>query len=289
MEPAFVEVAGGPPIATWDLGGPGRGAPALLVAHATGFHTRCYRAMVRLLTGRFRVVGFDCRGHGHSGTPPLDADEAGRVPAMDWACFADDALAVVDALELERPLGFGHSCGGTVLLLAELRRPGTFAALYTYEPVVAAPEVWTGLGDAFNPAPTARRRRAVFASREAALENFSAKPPLSSLREDVLVDYVEGGFADQPDGTVALRCDPAAEAATYVMAMHNEAWDRLAEVGCPVTAACGGVHADFGRAAAGGVASRVQHGSLEEHPELGHLGPLERPDEVAEAVAKSLL
>lgn len=284
-----MEVAGGLPLATWKLGGPRGPAPALLVAHATGFHARCYRALAQGLTDRLRVVAFDCRGHGHSGTPSLEADPDGRVPTMDWACFAEDALAVVDALGLERPLAFGHSCGGTLLLLAEQQRPGTFSAIYAYEPVVASPEVWAGQGEAFNPAPAARRRRAVFASRAAALENFSSKPPLSSLRSDVLVDYVQGGFSEQPDGTIAVRCDPAAEAATYVMGRHNDVWDRLPEVSCPVTAACGGVHAEFGRTAARGVASRVQHGSWEEHPELGHLGPLERPDVVAQALATRLL
>ena len=290
VEPAFVEVAGGLRIATWEMGGPSGPAPTLLVAHATGFHTRCYRALAEALADRFRVVGFDCRGHGHSATPPLEPEGDGRVPTMDWGCFADDALAVVDALaSKERPLAFGHSCGGTLLLLAEQRRPGTFDAIYAYEPVVASPEVWATMGPGFDPAAGARRRRATFASRAAALENFSSKPPLSSLRADVLVDYVEGGFAEQPDGTVALRCDPTVEAATYTMGRHNDAWERLPEVGCPVTAAHGGVDADFGRAAARDVAARVRRGALEEHPELGHLGPLERPDVVAAAVAAGLL
>ena len=283
-----MEVAGGLALATWELGGPEGPAPTLLVAHATGFHTRCYRALAAGLTDRFRVVGFDCRGHGHSGTPSLKADAEGLVPAMEWTRFAEDARAVVDALGLERPLAFGHSSGGTLLLLAEQRRPGAFSAIYAYEPAVASPAVWAGLGEASSPAPAARRRRAVFTSTAAALENFASKPPLSTLRSDVLADYVEGGFSEQPDGTVALRCDPGAEAATYVMGMHNDAWERLPEVACPVTVACGGVHADFGRAAAGGVASRVRRGRLEEHAELGHLGPLERPGEVAEAVAARL-
>ena len=33
---------------------------------------------------------------------------------------------------------FGHSLGGTLALAAELRRPGTFAAMFLYEPVIAA-------------------------------------------------------------------------------------------------------------------------------------------------------
>jgi pimeloyl-ACP methyl ester carboxylesterase len=288
VEPTYVDGVDGVRVATWDLagaaGGPG-GRPALLVAHATGFHSRCYRALAASLGERFRVVGFDCPGHGHSTTPSLQADEEGRVPAMGWDRFGRDALAVVDALGLEHPVAFGHSSGGAVLLLAEQQRPGTFAAIYAYEPVALPPEAWSTMGErGFDPAAGARRRRPVFASRVAALEHLSSKPPLSSLRGDVLVDYVEGGFADRPDGAVSLRCLPEAEAATYAMAPRNDVWDRLGEVACPVVVGCGGLRADFGSDLAGALASRVQRGRVDEHAELGHLGPLEQPDEVAASV-----
>jgi pimeloyl-ACP methyl ester carboxylesterase len=292
VEPTFVEGGGGIPIATWEMIGPdapGSPRPPLLVAHATGFHTRCYRAMASALADRFRVVGFDLRGHGHSGTPSLEADGAGRVPALDWRAFGLDALAVVDAMGLDRPVAFGHSCGGATLLLAEQHRPGTFAAIYAYEPVVLPAEAWAGMADrGWDPAASARRRRPVFASKAAALENFSSKAALGALRGDVLVDYVEGGFVERPDGAVGLRCDPATEATTYAMAPHADTWDRLPEVACPVTVACGGARADLGVDVATAVAGRLQHGRVEEHADLGHLGPFEAPEDVAEAVAAAL-
>jgi pimeloyl-ACP methyl ester carboxylesterase len=207
---------------------------------------------------------------------------------MDWRCFAEDALDVVAALDLDRPVAFGHSCGGAVLLQAEELRPGTFGAVYAYEPIVAPPELWARMGERGNPSSAARRRRPDFASRAAALEHLSARSALSSVRGDVLVDYVEGGFADRPDGTVHLRCTPEAEAATYAMAPHAFTWERLPEVGCPVTVACGGARADFGRNVAAAVAGRLPHGRIEEHPDLGHLGPFEQPEAVADAVAAAL-
>jgi len=296
VRPTFVEAADGTPIATWDLGGsapPSRAGedprPALLVAHATGFHSGCYRALAEGLARRFRVVGFDCRGHGHSGTPPLATEPDGRVPSMGWEVFAADALAVVDGLVLDHPVAFGHSCGGAVLLLAEQQRPGTFEALYAYEPVAGPPELWARMAErGFSPAPAARRRRAVFASRAAALEHLCSKPPLSSLRGDVAVDYVDGGFADLPDGTVTLRCTPEAEAATYAMAPHADVWERLPWVGCPVVVGCGGTRADFGAEMAATLVARLPRSRVEVHRDLGHLGPFEGPDEVAEAVGAAL-
>lgn len=289
VQPRYVEGAGGVPIATWELTRPDQPQrPALLVAHATGFHARCYRSLATGLAERFRVVGFDCRGHGHSGTPPLDADEEGRIPAMAWERFADDALTVVDALHLEGATAFGHSCGATVLLLAEQRRPGSFAGIFAYEAVAGPPELWAhfaGLGH--DPSPAASRRRAVFPSRAAALAHYEAKPPLSSLRPDVLASYVEDGFVDQPDGTVRLRCDPGAEAATFSMGPHAAVWDHLDAVACPTTFACGGGASDFGSKAATALAARVPAGRVEEFAFLGHLGPLQAPDEVALSIAAS--
>jgi len=286
VQPGFVEAADGVPIAAWQLGGTG---PPLLVAHATGFHTGCYRALAAGLVDRFRVVGIDCRGHGRSGTPPLAAGDDRRVLAMGWDRFADDVLAVVDALDLRGGFAFGHSCGGATLLLAEQRRPGTFARIFTYEPVVAPPAFWAAWPAAGpDPGRAALRRRAVFASRAAAIRHYGAKLPLSCLRSDVLADYVEDGFADQADGTVRLRCDPAAEAATFAMAPHNQAWDHLPLVTCPTTFACGAAPSDFGAGAAAALAARAPQGRSEEHPALGHLGPFEDPDAVALAVRRSL-
>ena len=284
MPPRFVEGAGRVPIATWELGGSG---PPLLVAHATGFHACSLRALAEGVADRFRVVGFDLRGHGHSATPPLDQDPDGRIPTMAWEAFAGDALAVVEALGLQGASAFGHSCGGAALLLAEQHRPGTFAGIFAYEPVVAPPSFWAR-GLRLDPAVGAQRRRGVFASRDAARRHYAAKPPLSSLRDDVLADYVEHGFADEPDGTVRLRCPPEAEAATFSMAASTDVWDRLGQVSCPTTFACGGGDSGFCRDRMADLAALVQHGRVEEHAGLGHLGPLERPDEVADAVVAAL-
>jgi len=86
-------------VAAWDLGGDG---PPVLMAHATGFHGLVWRPMASALTG-FHCYSFDERGHGDSSRPPGHS--------YDWTGFADDTLAVVDGLGLERPVVVGHSLG----------------------------------------------------------------------------------------------------------------------------------------------------------------------------------
>ena len=246
-----VTTSDGVDIATYDLGGDG---PPLLLAHATGFHGRVWLPVAEALRSRFRCVAFDARGHGDSGKAP-DGD-------YDWRGFADDTVAVIDGLGLGRPRAVGHSSGGAALLLAEEARPGTFASLYCYEPVVPRVEDRPAspapvATEAVAPEPVApdsnllaagaRRRREVFASRDAAFANYVAKPPFNRFDPDCLLAYVRYGFDDLADGTVRLRCRGEDEARVYEMAVRHRGFQHLDLVTCPVTLACGGADAHFGQ------------------------------------------
>jgi len=281
---ARVVTSDGVGIETYDLGGTG---PPLILAHATGFHGRVWLPVAARLRPRFRCIAFDSRGHGDSA----------RAPGGDynWNGFGRDVLAVAAALvpgvDLAggggggRPRAVGHSCGGAALLLAEEAQPGTFEALYCYEPVVAAFafEAESPTGDPL--AAGARRRRAVFASRAAALANYAAKPPFAGLDRSALEAYVEWGFHDRADGTVELACAPEDEARVYEQASSNHAYRDLGRVACPTTLAVGGKNAHFGVDVVTAVAARVAGPtSVEVHDDLGHFGPMERPDEIAASI-----
>jgi len=279
----MVPSTGGVELALYDYGGSG---PALLLAHATGFHGRVWNPVAARLRD-FHVYSLDFRGHGDSVIP------AGAT--FEWENFGDDVLAVVDALAA-RPdndfhghglLAAGHSKGGASLLLAEEKRPSTFASLYLYEPVVFPGEAPPTPGP--NPlAAGALKRREQFDSYAAAYENFASKPPLQVLHPDALRAYVEHGFAAQPDGSVRLKCRPASESAVYTMGAQHSAWAHLDEVTCPVTVARG-ADAPFTPASfAPGIVGRLPHGRLEEHPHLGHFGPLEDPAVIATAIRAAL-
>jgi pimeloyl-ACP methyl ester carboxylesterase len=273
-------VAPGLSVALHDLGGSrvqGAGAPEdcrppLLLAHATGFHGMVWRPLAAALADRWHAHAIDFRGHGDSPLPPgLD---------ITWEGFADDVLAAVDALGGGPLAAIGHSKGGAALLTADIRRPGTFSALYLYEPIVLPPASEGPAISNENPlAAGAARRRADFPSRAAAIENYASKSPFSRLRADALEAYVEHGFADTDDG-ITLKCRPEVEAATYRAGSALRTWERLGEISCPVTIAAGG---DGGPPAINAplLAARIPGARLAVHDELGHLGPLEDPDRVA--------
>lgn len=253
-----------------------RDPAAVVMAHATGLCRQVMAPLGRHLQPAYRCLTLDERGHGDSGVP---AEED-----FDWHGFAADVLAVVDGLDLLRPLGVGHSCGGAALLLAEEARPGTFAALYCYEPVVFPTEPSPG-PDPGNPlSAAALRRRDVFESREEAYANFASKAPLDVLDPEVLRAYVEHGFVDLPGGRVALRCRPEHEARIYANGFSHDAYPRLGRVACPVTLAWGGQSRALGRRLMEPVAARLPRARTEELAGLGHFGPLEDPARVAASV-----
>ncbi|HLN06183.1 MAG TPA: alpha/beta hydrolase [Acidimicrobiales bacterium] len=276
MPPIRATTPDGVDLALHDLGGVG---PSALLVHATGFHGRVFGPLARSLGDRLHCIAPDLRGQGESGVP-------GNLD-FDWVGFGTDVLTAVDALGLERPVGVGHSCGGAALLLAEEARPGTFSALYCFEPVVIGSDEPPSPDPSIHLARAARQRREVFPSRREAYDNYASKPPLDVLDREALCTYVEFGFEDLPDGTVRLRCRGANEARIYEMSVRHPAFSKLGAVSCPVTLACGGETDSFGPAALEPLAERLPNGHLEVIPELGHFGPLEQPAAVAASVIRA--
>jgi pimeloyl-ACP methyl ester carboxylesterase len=271
----------GVPVAYTDLGGAGE---PLLFAHATGFHGHVWRPVARRLEDAFHLFTFDERGHGD--TPPSEDGQS-------WHGFARDALSVVAAASLDQPFGVGHSAGGAALILAELARPGTFRAIWCFEPILppAPPPDAPPFPSNANPlASGARRRREVFDSRDAAFANYAGKPPFSVLDPEALRAYVDHGFVDLDDGSVRLKCRGEVEARTYEMAGGHHAVERLGELQCPVVFASGGqTDTPFGPTLLARLAEVVPDGRAEVFDDLGHFGPLQDPDAIAASIRRAVL
>ena len=100
--------------------------------------------------------------------------------------------------------------------------------------------------------------------------------------------YVDSGFAEQPDGTVRLKCEPAHEAATFE-ATGKADFEVAAGVGVPTTVAVGRVGEGFSPAMFGeGLVQAVPAARLERFPDLGHFGPFEDPGRIARSILASL-
>jgi pimeloyl-ACP methyl ester carboxylesterase len=273
----FLSTPDGSRIAVHDFGGQGSD---LVLVHATGLHGWVFAELAQHLDG-YHCFAVDLRGHGLS--------EASGTWKGEWSGFAEDLATVVAGLGLEGSLAFGHSCGGATILLTEEALPGTFSAIYCYEPIVGP----------FLPAPppsldnpmsqAALRRRSEFVSKQDALVNFSSKPPLNALSAGSLRAYVEHGFEEEPGNGVRLRCRRETEASVFAHAMAHEAFGGLPDISCPVHLACGGRTDTFGEESARQLASRFASGGRQPgvtvFDDLGHFGPLEQPEAVAKDIA----
>lgn len=271
-----VRSSAGIDLAVHDLGGAG---PPGLLAHATGFHGRVWAPVAGRLAG-LHCLAPDLRAHGDSAAP-ADRDFA-------WEGFADDILSVVDAFDLDHPVGIGHSSGAAALLLAEARRPGTFGMLWCYEPIVFPPNGAAGNPGGDHLARGARMRRERFDSFAAAEANFASKPPMAAFDPEVRRLYVAHGFRPDPDGGVRLKCRPQDEAGVYEMGAHHPAWDRLEAVTVPVTIVRGRTGGDGPAAMSGPLADRLPHGRLEVHEHLDHFGPMTAPAAIAGSILGAL-
>jgi pimeloyl-ACP methyl ester carboxylesterase len=88
--------------------------PPLLLLHGWPQHFWCWRRVVPLLAGDFRLICPDLRGFGWSDAP-------GR--GYDPETFAADAVALLDAVGLERVGVIGHDWGGFASFLLALMHP----------------------------------------------------------------------------------------------------------------------------------------------------------------------
>ena len=266
-----VTTSDGVALAVHEHGGDGR---PTVFCHATGFHGAVWEPMSAALGDGYERWAIDFRAHGASTVAP-------GTP-LAWSAMRDDLLAVMDDLAIEpgQALGIGHSMGGAVLLLAEQARPGTFAGLWLYEPILPPRDLVDSSEDNETMSGPARRRRPSFDSVEAALENFASKPPLNVARADALHAYVRHGLIPGDDGAFHLACRPEDEARTYEAALRHGAYEHLTEVTCPVVIVGGGNLVGpilYGISAV----EQLPHGRLEVHEHLSHFGPLEAPVELA--------
>lgn len=249
-----------------------------VLCHATGFCGAVLGPLARAVPN-LRAAAPDLRGHGDNAELPPSG--------VDWRLWADDALAGVAALRaegLDGPVvGFGHSGGGAALLLAEQQEPGTFAALYLYEPVVFSPERLSTMTGGNPLAGAARKRRPDFPSRDDALANFASKAPMDVFDREVLEAYIDHGFARRPDGSVTLKCRPDVEASCYEMAPHSGAWTAVPSIRCPVVVARGNLSSGGPAMFAEHTAAALPDGALETYDHLDHFGPLEAPEEIGAA------
>ena len=261
----------------------GAGGELLLLAHANGLCKEVWRPVVSSLRDQgvpAPALAWDVRGHGRASALELP---------VSWWTFGGDLVELVGDLDRagrlpESVVGVGHSMGGTVLVMAELLRPGTFTGLVLIEPVLLPPPFER---NSYGPlAQGAIRRRPMFDSREELVETYLAKPLFQRWHPEVFRAYVDHGFREVPGG-VALRCHREVEAELFSTGAECGAFARLDELTTPVRLAVTDRAGELGPSLAL-LPEALPNVTTTYMAGQNHLVPMERPDLVASEIADAL-
>ncbi len=157
----------------------GRGDLPLVFLHYWGGSSRTWKHVTGALAPSYRTIATDQRGWGLSDAP---------ASGYGLADLADDALGVIEALNLQRYVLVGHSMGGKAAQLLASRRPAGLAGLVLVAPSPPQPLAMP---------PEAREMMAgAYATRqsvEMAIDHMlTAKPLAPEDREQVIEDSLRG-------------------------------------------------------------------------------------------------
>ena len=206
----------------------------LVFVHANGFNAMTYRSLLAPLSGSLRIWAPDLRGHGRTTLP---ADPASR---RGWTDHRDDLVALLDALDGPPAVLAGHSMGATSALLAAAERPDRVSKLVLLDPVIWRRWVVMAfhlplldrMGSRIPLVRNARRRRALFDSREQAMAAYAGRGAFRGWPEMMLADYLADGLLETDEG-LALACPPEWEASNYAAQSHDP-WRALKRLDRPV-------------------------------------------------------
>jgi 3-oxoadipate enol-lactonase len=95
-------------------------APVVTLSHSLAANLSMWDPQMKALTARYRVLGYDTRGHGRTDAP---------AGAYSLGQLADDAAALLRALRIERTHWVGLSMGGMIGQQLALTAPERFLSL----------------------------------------------------------------------------------------------------------------------------------------------------------------
>jgi pimeloyl-ACP methyl ester carboxylesterase len=171
-------------------------APPVLLIHGMRAHARWFTPVGPALSGDFRALSLDLRGHGDSA----------HTPPYGHLVYADDVTALCDALALERPILVGHSMGGGVAVRAAARLGARLRALVVVDSPLGPPPRPNVSPQSSE--PPAERTASEFASWQEARARFKLRPGDTVADPELLEHLARHALRARPGGRYAWCFDP---------------------------------------------------------------------------------
>lgn len=236
--------------------------PELLFVHGMCGDADVWEGQVRRLADRFTCITYDRRGHTRSGR--------GSAPES-VETHAADAAALIDVLELTRPLLVGSSGGARIAVEVARARPDLIAGAVVSEPPILGLEPVAGQA---------------FLAEVAAAVAPAAQAGGPRAAVDAFFPLVCPGLWSELDEPRRdrLRANGPMMLAEFAGHPYLLAPDDVREVDVPVLVIAGTTSHPALRAIAATLARALPDARLAELEGSGHVTYVERPDEFAAAV-----
>ncbi|MFT7650114.1 MAG: pimeloyl-ACP methyl ester carboxylesterase [Candidatus Poriferisodalaceae bacterium] len=261
-------------VAAHDYGGEGH---PIVFVHGTGLCSRMWEPVIELMPrAQIRPIAIDLRGHGAT-TNPDD------VTFFDHRMVAD-VTAVIDHFGIQGGAVAAHSMGAATALLSTLTRPAAFTRVWAYEPIIF-PLVDPPPEGLIQMLASTRRRRVEWPDRDAVIERYGSRFPLDELHPACLAAYVQHGFDDLPNGSVALACDPEQEARAFEQFLQ-QGWEQLPDISVATRIAYGGKMLDRSGSSAPDIAARLPNSTVDCFHDSAHFGPFGDIDHAARSITE---
>jgi 3-oxoadipate enol-lactonase len=246
-----------------------KGAPALVCSPSMFFDGEMYTAQAEAFKDSFRVIRYDNRGQGESARHPREE--------LDMDTLAEDAAALIEALELGKVTFIGNSMGGFIGLRLAARRPD----------LLRSAVVMGTSADAEDPEQSQEMDEA-----GAELAANGMAPIVDQVLEAMmgtttLTDPARAQVLEGVKRMLVSRTPEYADALWHIS--HREGiLDELGKIEVPVTVIAGAEDATYPPEKSQQIAAGIPHARFELMERAGHVHALENPVAVNALLADHL-
>ena len=229
--------------------------PVVTMSHALGCNLTLWDAQAQALSGRYRVLRYDTRGHGRTSAPP----EAYSLEQM-----ADDLYGLLTGLGIASTHFVGISMGGMIGQIFALRYPSAVRSLILCSTTSRYPAA----------------ARSVWAERIRSIETNGMEPLVEPALDRWFTAPFREGHQDVMNGVrTMIRSTPPQG---YIGCCHAipaiDVTDRLGEVRCPTLVISGQEDPGTPVAMAQEICAAIPSSTLAVLPSASHLCNLEQSD-----------
>ena len=239
--------------------------PWVTLSHSLACNLTMWDDQMAVLTGQYRVLRYDTRGHGQTSAPD------GNYTLEE---LADDAKALLDALGIRRTHWVGLSMGGMIGQTVALKYPGVFQSMVLADTTSRlAPDAAKLWGERIKIA----REQGMAPLVESTLARWFTEPYRRSHAS--VVERIAAGIRATPPAGYAGCCDAISKI---------DLTDRLPEIKCPTLVIVGEQDMGTPPAMARAIADNLPGAELKIIPSAAHLSNIEQAQTFNDAMTKFL-